>query len=214
MIVSGQFEPGEKLPTEKELAAMLGIGRNSLREAIRALSLLGFVQVKVPDGMFITYRNDNFFMRQQKMTRVYSSINVLVEARVVLECGLIRMSALKIKDPIKQELAELLAEMEQDSDYGIWQNYDIKFHMGLADAADNPFLKQTLLVLLDGINEWIHINLKNEAINPIRQLAYIQHKEIFQAVCERNEVQAEERMRLHLSYTDCMFTSYTEAHES
>src|SRR4051812_13775013 len=54
LISSGRFEPGDRLPKENELASLLGVSRGSLREAIRALELVGVVQAKQGDGTYIT----------------------------------------------------------------------------------------------------------------------------------------------------------------
>jgi GntR family transcriptional regulator, transcriptional repressor for pyruvate dehydrogenase complex len=49
-IISGEFQPGSKLPREQELARQLGLSRNSLREAVRALTLVGVLDARVGDG--------------------------------------------------------------------------------------------------------------------------------------------------------------------
>src|SRR5882724_3678993 len=54
MIVSGALRPGDRLPKESELAAELGLSRNSLREAVRALSLIRVLDVRQGDGTYVT----------------------------------------------------------------------------------------------------------------------------------------------------------------
>src|SRR5262245_64029666 len=54
MIISGEWGPGTRLPRESELAARLGISRNSLREAVRALSLVRVLEVRQGDGTYVT----------------------------------------------------------------------------------------------------------------------------------------------------------------
>src|SRR5262245_52367882 len=54
MILSGEFQPGTKLPRENELAERLGVSRSSLREAVRALSALNVIEVRQGDGTYVT----------------------------------------------------------------------------------------------------------------------------------------------------------------
>ena len=106
LILSGKFAPGERLPTEKELSDMFGVGRNTLREAIRTLSTLGFVEVSVPEGMFIAQSFDNFYTRKLQMTSRYGYDNVqeLIEARASVEYGIVRLAAQKATEVDKENL--------------------------------------------------------------------------------------------------------------
>jgi GntR family transcriptional regulator, transcriptional repressor for pyruvate dehydrogenase complex len=54
LIISGEFKAGSKLPREQDLAAKLGLSRNSLREAVRALALIGVLDTRVGDGTYVT----------------------------------------------------------------------------------------------------------------------------------------------------------------
>ena len=64
LIIDGEFSPGSRLPKEQELAQRLGLSRNSLREAVRALTLIGVLEPRVGDGTYITsLENPSFCSR-------------------------------------------------------------------------------------------------------------------------------------------------------
>ena len=93
LIVSGTFPTGERLPSEKDLCEMFAVGRNTLREATRALNILGFIDIRVPEGMFVAQSPDNFYTRKMQLTSKYGYDNVeeLTEARIAVELSLIHI---------------------------------------------------------------------------------------------------------------------------
>src|SRR6478736_9149267 len=62
MIVSGQLGPGDRLPREPDLAEELGLSRNSLREAVRALALMNILDVRQGDGTYVTSLNPDLLL--------------------------------------------------------------------------------------------------------------------------------------------------------
>ena len=64
LIMNGSIAPGEKLPTEKQLMEVFNVGRSSLREAIRALVALELIEVRVPEGTFVSKTFGGFLTKQ------------------------------------------------------------------------------------------------------------------------------------------------------
>src|SRR5215213_7529656 len=62
MIVNGQLKPGDRLPREPDLAETLGLSRNSLREAVRALALINILDVRQGDGTYVTSLEPNLLL--------------------------------------------------------------------------------------------------------------------------------------------------------
>ena len=110
LIVSGTFSTGERLPSEKDLCEMFAVGRNTLREATRALNILGFIDIRVPEGMFVAQSPDNFYTRSMQLTSKYGYDNVeeLTEARIAVECAIVRLAAQKAGEAEKQKLQEVM----------------------------------------------------------------------------------------------------------
>ena len=205
LILSGKFAPGEKLPTEKELSDMFGVGRNTLREAIRALSIIGFVEVGVPEGMFVAKTFDNFYTRKLQMTSRYGYDNVqeLTEARASVEYGIVRLAAQRATEEDKRKLREVFDQLRTAQDDNTRRECDVKFHFTIADIAGNGFLKQTLLLLIDGIHDWIR-RLQADA-PAAHQISTLQHQAIMEAVCAGDVNLAGQRMKEHMDYVGGLY---------
>lgn len=205
LILSGKFAPGERLPTEKELSDMFGVGRNTLREAIRTLSTLGFVEVSVPEGMFIAQSFDNFYTRKLQMTSRYGYDNVqeLIEARASVEYGIVRLAAQKATEVDKENLRVVFEKLRIAQDDNSRREGDVRFHFTIADIADNGFLKQTLLLLIDGIHEWIR-KLQMDA-PAAHQISTLQHQAIMEAVCAGDPELAGQKMKEHMDYVGGLY---------
>jgi GntR family transcriptional repressor for pyruvate dehydrogenase complex len=141
LIVSGKIKPGEALPSERDLAAMLGISRPSLREAIRALSAINVLDSRQGDGTFVTSLDPsllaqpiNFLLQVDE-----GSIAHLFEVRRVLEVGAARLAAPRITD-------EQVALLERLADAGRrainrpsrYLQFDFEIHTAIIEATGNP----------------------------------------------------------------------------
>lgn len=205
LIVSGKFPAGERLPSEKELCEMFEVGRNTLREATRALNILGFIDIRVPEGMFVARSPDNFYTRKMQLSSKYGYDNVeeLTEARIAIECAIVRLAAQKAGEAEKRKLYDIYRIMKETADHRERLAADAQFHMTIAEISQNGFLQQTLLLLLDGMNEWM---AKVEIGAPtIKQTSTPQHGEIWKAIQENNPDLAVEKMRDHLTYVGKAF---------
>ena len=150
MIVSGELAPGDRLPREGDLAQHLGLSRNSLREAIRALSWIGIVDVRQGDGTYVTGLGSEVLVEAMSFVadlhRDRDVMHVL-EARCVLEAAVCALAATHIAEP---ELAELRRLIDAAGDCATVEEFvdnDIEFHRRIAAASRNP----VLAALLDGL---------------------------------------------------------------
>lgn len=210
LIVSGQFSCGERLPSEKELCEMFQVGRNTLREAVRALNILGFIDVRVPEGMFVAQSPDNFYTKKMQLSSKYGYNNVkeLTEARMSIECAVVRLAAKKANEQDKEKLRGIYQIMKNTTDDRDRRAADAQFHMMVAEIAQNGFLQQTLLLLLDGMNEWM---AKVEVGAPTANLISTpQHEDILDAICKNDEELAVQKMNDHLSYVGKIYLAIEE----
>lgn len=210
LIVSGQFSCGERLPSEKELCEMFQVGRNTLREAVRALNILGFIDVRVPEGMFVAQSPDNFYTKKMQLSSKYGYNNVkeLTEARMSIECAIVRLAAKKANEQDKEKLRGIYQIMKNTTDDRDRRAADAQFHMMVAEIAQNGFLQQTLLLLLDGMNEWM---AKVEVGAPTANLISTpQHEDILDAICKNDEELAVQKMNDHLSYVGKIYLAIEE----
>ena len=205
LIVSGKFSCGEHLPSEKELCEMFQVGRNTLREAVRALNILGFIDVRVPEGMFVAQSPDNFYTKKMQLASKYGYDNVeeLTEARISIECAIVKLAAKKAGEQDKEKLRAIYLKMKNTSDDRARLAADAQFHMMVAEIAKNGFLKQTLLLLLDGMNDWMaRVEVGAPSAN---QISTPQHEEILNAICQNDVELAAKKMNEHLSYVGGLY---------
>jgi GntR family transcriptional regulator, transcriptional repressor for pyruvate dehydrogenase complex len=147
MIASGQWGPGDRLPKESELAAQLGLSRNSLREAVRALSLIRILDVRQGDGTYVSSLEPDLLLESTRFTthllRDHTIIEVF-EVRRMLEPPAAALAATRMGE---QELVALRAELDRmlaaDSVEEL-VDADVAFHAIVAAAAGNAVLSSLL----------------------------------------------------------------------
>src|SRR5579871_6100944 len=94
-LIRGDWNPGEKIPPERELCLHLGVGRASLREALKALEIMGMIETRLGDGTYVCKRSD-FFSRPLLWAIASSSetdARELIEARILIEVELAGLAA-------------------------------------------------------------------------------------------------------------------------
>ena len=140
-ITSGAWEVGQRLPTEPELAADLGISRNTVREAMRVLAFSGLVEIRQGDGSYLRTASDPLSAVQVLSN---CSLEHAREARHLLEAEAIGLAALRRTE---EDLAGLHEAIKHSGghfhgDLGDYIRCDLVFHQRLVDAAHNPALSE------------------------------------------------------------------------
>jgi GntR family transcriptional repressor for pyruvate dehydrogenase complex len=143
LIKERRLRPGDKLPPERELAAMIEVSRPSLREALRALALMNIIEIRQGDGTYITSLEPSLLV--EHLDFVFSlddsTFLELFEARKILEAGAIALAAQRITD---DEIAELEACLERShksvEDCQAFLQTDLELHERITEAARNPVL--------------------------------------------------------------------------
>ena len=148
-IIEGELKPGDKIPTEPELAEELQVGRNSVREAIRILVAYGLLEIRRPEGTFVC----NGFSTQIINPMIYQvilqkegSYDDLIGLRKIIENGIMtllmeqRMSAESYK-AISKSCDKLLKELKREpEDVEKILEADIEFHKKVAEATENSLV--------------------------------------------------------------------------
>src|SRR3977135_1548431 len=115
-IVSGAWGPGDRLPKESELAAELGLSRNSLREAVRALSQLRVLEVRQGDGTYVSSLEPDLLLESTGFVshvRLGDAGVELLEVRRILEAPAAALAAARIDDNGKEDLRRRLDRMAE-----------------------------------------------------------------------------------------------------
>lgn len=198
LIASDQLAVGAKLPPERELAALLGTSRPSVREALRSLQAQGRVEIRHGAGVFVTdpgARSLNQAMFSEEMT-----LAELFDMREVLELPAVGWAA-EHRDEAKLVRVQAAfdavdaASTEAQVDWKRLQRLDAAFHLSIVQAAGNRFLSQTLTVLQDilarGMETTLHIPGRLEK-------SRIDHRRILEAVLDGNPAAARRAATSHI----------------
>ena len=147
MIVSGVLRPGDRLPKEADLAAVLGLSRSSLREAVRALSLLNVLDVRQGDGTYVsTLEPARLLEALSFLLDLHRDDTVLevFQVRAILEPAATALAAGRIGAPQLAELRELLAGLGERPTPEELVAVDLVFHSRIAAAAGNSVLRSLI----------------------------------------------------------------------
>lgn len=143
-IQAGRFQPGDRLPTEKQLVAQYAVSRAVVREAIARLKTDGFVETRQGAGAFVTLKPGlaNFRIAPPGLLTAQDLLHVF-ELRGVIEAGMAEFAAVRRTAADIVALRAAYAAMEQalaDGQSGAAS--DDSFHVAIANAAHNPYLAQ------------------------------------------------------------------------
>ncbi|WP_428955783.1 FadR/GntR family transcriptional regulator [Streptomyces sp. cg35] len=151
MIVSGALRPGDRLPKESELAAELGLSRNSLREAVRALSLIRILDVRQGDGTYVTSLDPQLLLEALSFVVDFHRDDTVLEflaVRRILEPAATAMAATLITEDQLDKLSAQLDALGAEPSVEELVAADLDFHRGIVRASGNS----VLCSLLDGLS--------------------------------------------------------------
>ena len=204
MIIDGQLRPGDRLPVEKDLAAVLGVSRNPLREGVRALSMMGVLETRQGDGTYVTKLDPSMLLAPIGFVvdlQDGSGTHHLHAVRRVLEMEAAALAAEQIALAELEAAVELLRHneaelrLEEPNHETVIEN-DIAFHRIIADAADNPILA-ALINALGG--RTMRDRLRRSITQPgADETAHAEHLSILAALTAHDPARARIRMAAHL----------------
>jgi GntR family transcriptional repressor for pyruvate dehydrogenase complex len=143
MIISGRVRPGEKLPREADLAAELGLSRNSLREAVKALSLINVLDVRQGDGTYATSLAPSLLLEALSFIVDFhrdDTVLEFLEVRRILEPAATALAAIRMPEQDRIELGEVLETVDVDTPVEQLVAADLEFHRQIALGAGNTVL--------------------------------------------------------------------------
>jgi GntR family transcriptional regulator, transcriptional repressor for pyruvate dehydrogenase complex len=198
LIVDRQLKAGDRLPPERELAAEMGVSRSSLRETLRALTMLGVTEMRHGDGTYMTSLQPDVLMRPVGIVLALSDagLHELFEARKLVEPGLAELAAERITPAAAQELvlcAESSHEAMKDAEVFMW--HDIELHRLIARAADNAILSR-LLDSIAGLG--LASRRRTGRMANVREQSARDHREIAAAIAAHDAEEAKAAMLRHL----------------
>lgn len=208
LMTGGELKPGDKLLSERDLAERLQVSRPSVREAIRSLELMGFVEIRRGGGTFVRDTNADAIIRPLAMFLAVerSSLLEMFEVRRIFETATARMAAERASPEEVSRLEAALEAMRErfnarDSEKG--EEADVEFHYAVAEATHNALLIRLFRTLSAEFSRAVSVarrRLYMDEENPRKLVA--QHRRIYTAIKDRDPESAARAMREHLSYAE------------
>jgi DNA-binding FadR family transcriptional regulator len=201
LIFSGQLAPGDKLPSERELAAQFGIARITLRLALRSLETVGFLVIKI-GSKGGTWINDapTITQRWEEWMRAHKhQIAEMLEFRSVVEIEIASLAAQR-RTAKDMKLLETTGHVGEEPRPSLVR-WHFGFHDALAKAAHNRYLEQAMMTIRGELfvpADWV---LTGHRLADIQNV----HDQILAAVRDKDPVRAAEEMRIHLEFSDKPF---------
>ncbi len=143
MIVSGELRPGDRLPREADLAERLGLSRNSLREAVRALALIQVLDVRQGDGTYVTSLEPPLLLEAMSFVVDFhrnDTVLQFLEVRRILESAATAMAAQQMPEQEIAELAGVLGALDDYPGVDALVANDLEFHRRIAAGSGNAAL--------------------------------------------------------------------------
>lgn len=197
LISDGTLAPGGRLPAERELAASFGVSRNSLRQALKVLEIMGVISQRVGDGTYLNSGAEEILGEPMEFLILLDGITVheLMEARLIVEPELTAQAAARATAEDIAEIERELKAMEdagEDSDRLV--EHDLLFHQAIFRAAGNRVCSLMFSVVHRSMKRLI--TMTSKVVSPEHTL--VLHRRILSAIRKRNPEEARRRMSEHL----------------
>lgn len=196
-----QKEPvavGEKLPNEFKLGEMLGVGRSTVREAVKSLVIKGVLEIRRGSGTYVVStaagRDDPLGVRNA--TDKLALALELVEVRLLLEPGIAEMAAIHASAEDVHRLKKFCNRVEEKIKNG--EDYiadDIEFHTCIARCTGNTVMEQLIPIIDTAVMMFVNVTHKKLTDETVRT-----HRMIANAIADGDFVGARTAMTMHLTY--------------
>ncbi|SFN06625.1 transcriptional regulator, GntR family [Streptomyces sp. cf124] len=197
ILATGGLKPGDRLPTERDLAAATGVGRAAVRAALQDLESRGIVLRHVGRGTFIA--PDETTLADGPAHQ--PSPAEIMASRLVLEPELMPLAVASATGADLAEMERCLHGGEQASSSEEFERWDTALHHSFAVATHNAVLISVSSLLINARRQPIWGGLKRRSFNPERHRCYCtEHEQIVAAVRERDSEAARDAMRDHLHH--------------
>ncbi|MBY5941697.1 FadR family transcriptional regulator [Halomonas sp. H33-56] len=222
-VLNGEWRPGDRLPSERELALELKVGRPLLREVMRSLEMLGVLDIRHGKGAYVAKADFKvlsdffaFYLAQEK-----NALDDVMQARIAIECQAVRLACDRATDNdiarIETCFKQLMATLEDPEQGG---RADYQFHLAIVEASHC----QSLMTLYHAISALLlksHVQRRQITLGSDEVIeAHIDsHRQVFLAIVEGDGDKANQRLREHFSIGDelrrkSIIAAYTQEAEA
>lgn len=202
LISEGKLKPGDQLPPERDLIKEFSVSRPSLREALKSLVAMGFLEVRQAKRTFV--KSMTFEKIQDPLSLLIKTdtqkIFDLIEVRKALEAWSAFLAAERATEDDIKQLESIIKEMEAAFEKGrFWEKEDADFHLAIAQATHNTIQTHIMSTIYDLLRESVARVFTDQA--KVKRLLH-QHYRIFSAIKNHSPEKARDRTLEHLNYVD------------
>jgi GntR family transcriptional repressor for pyruvate dehydrogenase complex len=198
-ITAGDWQPGEKLPSEAELCKAFEVGRSSLREALTSLAFIGLIRIRAGGGSYVAEQPSAYLTSPWLKNGVLTdekALNEFIEARIVLETELAALCAERITPEELSGMEQIVEQMRDSMDKPEeFRKLDLTFHLSMGSAAKNEVLNEVIKGVREQMMELIS---KSLLLHEGMEQAIAQHGKVLEAFRQRSPQKAREAMHHHL----------------
>ncbi len=205
MIMRGELKNGDKLPPERELTQTLNIGRPALREALKALEVIGVIESRHGQGNFVVNNTENSVFKPLSLSFKLSNGNIeeILELRRLIEDYTVRQAAALSDEKEAVRLREIHNAMINAETTEQKSQYDKQFHYEIAKISKNilinSLLESTSYLFDSFINKTVRMSFFGEdSIDKI----YDEHLRIIEAIEKHDAKESARRMQIHMNNID------------
>jgi len=206
-VESGKLTTGECLPSQRDLAKMFNVGLGSVREAIKMLTVLGYINVIRGKGSYITEPVEKNQADGPTPEKIWEAMSLadLIAARAIVEPGAAKIAAIQPQAENINVFKKLAKDMENSyKDKDVFYELDFKFHIAVAEASNNSTLIEIIKLLVEKSHK--HIYFMSESLkiaNPLTLHKAVESARHVMACIQAGDPDtAEEGMRRHLNIVD------------
>ncbi|WP_330351001.1 FadR/GntR family transcriptional regulator [Streptomyces sp. NBC_00582] len=200
MIVAGELAPGSRLPKEDVLAQQLGLSRNSLREAVRALTAMRILISRQGDGTYVSSLEPHLLLETLSFAADVSQGSAalqLLQVRRLLEPQATGLAAAILQPHDLEELRDILDRCRSAATVEDFVAHDIAFHLRIVEAVGNPVLTM-LLQVLSTRTQRVRI-VRGSRTHDALDSAHQDHEEILRALQTRDALLAVSAATVHIT---------------
>lgn len=204
LCLENNLPPGGRLPSERDLASLFGVSRNSVREALKGLESKGFLEIRQGGGSFLAETKHDM-LGNELGTRIDAAeiqyIDDMLELRRAFEVEAASLAAQRATPDNLQAIRDVLRQMASaanDPELGV--QADVDFHLQVANATKNQLLIDLMETLAKRLEENIRATRHHRFTDAARhQDTYKEHEEIYLAIESRDSELAKKLMGEHIS---------------
>ena len=204
LISSGKLTPGDKIPSERELAAELRISRQSIREALNRAEVMGLIKVRQGEGSFIlssvkgALKPPLTLIIEQEAARIFD----FLEIRKLVEGWCAEKAALEATAEELQGMQEILEKMKKVAAKDKqWEELDLELHLSFAKATHNVIAVHIMEALKVNFGPFFKFT-KSMPSSEKLEVLWQHHYEIFQAIERRDPETAKHKVIEHLNFIE------------